>query len=114
MPWRSLAGEDMTSPEARISRKIIQWFNWQPHTFAFKVHGSEFMVAGLPDIIACVYGRYVGIETKRPETRHNVSKRQERVHHQIRWAGGVVAVVTSLAEAQEVWQRAADAPASGD
>lgn len=31
-----------------------------------KVHGSMYQRAGVPDIIACVDGRFVGIEVKRP------------------------------------------------
>lgn len=31
-----------------------------------KVHGSAFQKAGVPDLIACIGGRFVGIEIKRP------------------------------------------------
>lgn len=70
--------------------------------FCFKVHGSEYMMAGLPDIIACVDGYFLGIETKLPETRENTSKRQEYVHTLIRRSGGRVEVVTSVEEAWEI------------
>jgi hypothetical protein len=67
--------------------------------FAFKVHGSALMMAGLPDIIACVDGKFVGLETKLPETRKNTSAIQDRVHQLIELAGGTARVVCGPAEA---------------
>lgn len=57
------------------------------------------MMVGLPDIIACVDGRFVAFETKTPEKRRNVSKAQQRVHELIRQAGGVAVVVCGTREA---------------
>lgn len=57
------------------------------------------MTAGLPDIICCAEGMYIGLETKMPESRNNVSARQVYVHNQIYLAGGKVYVVCDPAEA---------------
>lgn len=70
--------------------------------FVFKVHGSEHMMAGLPDLICCAEGLFFGLETKMPHTRDDTSPRQEYVHSLINAAGGVAVVVTSPAEAVEV------------
>lgn len=67
--------------------------------YCFKIHGGPTMVAGLPDIICCAEGLFVGLETKMPESRNNVSARQTYVHDQIRLAGGKVYVVCDPAEA---------------
>ena len=67
--------------------------------FCFKVHGSEWMMAGLPDIIVCARGQFIGLETKMPEKRTNVSAAQFVVHEQIDAAGGQVFVVCSVDEA---------------
>lgn len=93
----------MTQPEARISRKIVQAMNADGH-YAFKVWGNEMQPAGLPDILVCVApgGWYVGLETKMPRSRGDVSKIQEHRHGQIRRAGGFVTVVCSVAEARRV------------
>lgn len=88
----------MAQRESRLSRDIMIALRAEG-IFCFKVHGSEHMMAGLPDIIACVRGRFVGLETKHPETRDNTSARQDFVHDQIRQAGGQAWVVTSVAEA---------------
>jgi hypothetical protein len=67
--------------------------------FIFKVWGSEHMMAGLPDLIGCLHGRFFALEVKHPETRGDTSRRQEFVHGLIRGAGGLCEVVTSPAEA---------------
>lgn len=67
--------------------------------FCFKVHGSPHMMAGLPDIIACVEGKFVGMETKVPENADGATKIQLHRHGEIREAGGVAEVVTSVADA---------------
>ena len=91
----------MAQPEARISRAIIDALNAEG-IFAFKVHGGPTQMAGLPDIIACVEGIFVGFETKRPETRSHTSARQDYVHGLIRSAKGAAVVVCSAKEALAV------------
>lgn len=83
----------MTQPETRIQHAIQRWLK-EEGIFVFKVHGSEFMMAGLPDLICCVRGLFVGIETKTPAGK--VSRRQAYVHRCIREAGGVVIVATCV------------------
>lgn len=91
----------MSQPEAKLSRKIMDALRAEGY-FCFKVHGSEFMMAGLPDIIVCADGNFIGLETKLPTTRGNTSPRQRLVHTQIEHAGGKAVVVCSPAEALEV------------
>lgn len=70
--------------------------------FCYKAHGSEYTMAGLPDIIVCAEGLFVGLEVKLPHTRDDVSAIQTRVHEAIRTAGGKVEVVTGVEEALRV------------
>ena len=93
----------MSQPESKLSRKIMDALRLEGY-FAFKVHGSEYMMAGLPDIIVCADGHFIGLETKLPSTRNNVSPRQVYVHTQIGHAKGKAAVVCSPAEAVRVVQ----------
>lgn len=88
----------MAQRESALSRKIMTAIRAEGH-FCFKVHGSEYMMAGLPDIIVCADGLFIGLETKHPETRNDVSPRQVIVHSQIENAGGYAQVVCSPAEA---------------
>ena len=92
----------MAQPEAKLSRKIMDAIRKQRGYFCFKVHGSEYMMAGLPDIIVCAEGLFIGLETKLPTQRDNVSPRQAYVHSQIENAHGTIEVVCSAAEALRV------------
>lgn len=91
----------MAQREARLSRTIIaalkQRFGFD--VFCFKVWGSEHQFAGLPDILGCLRGRFFGLEVKLPESRSNVSPRQQLVHEFIANAGGLAVVVCSPTEA---------------
>jgi len=97
----------MSQPEAKLSRRIMEGLRLEGY-FCFKVHGSEFMMAGLPDIIVCASGLFIGLETKMPQSRGNVSPRQSLVHSQIQNAGGTAEVVCSLQEALNVVRAAID------
>lgn len=88
----------MAQREAKLSRHIMEGLRREGY-FCFKVHGGATMMAGLPDIIVCAEGIFVGLETKNPESRSNVSAIQKHVHGKIEEAGGFVAVVCSVNEA---------------
>ena len=88
----------MAQREARLSRRIMTELRARGY-FCFKVHGSEFMMAGLPDIIVCANGLFIGLEVKHPETRDDVSPRQSLVHEQIKNSGGTAEVVCTVDEA---------------
>lgn len=88
----------MTQRESRLSSKIQESLRAQGW-FCFKVHGNELMTAGLPDIIVCAQGLFVGLEVKHPETRDDTSARQKYIHSKIQQAGGTAVVVCSPAEA---------------
>lgn len=89
---------EMAQRESRLSRKIQERLRAEGW-FCFKVHGNELMMAGLPDIICCAEGLFIGLETKNVETRENTSPRQDYVHSKIRQAKGTAVVVCSPDEA---------------
>ena len=91
----------MAQAESKLSRDIMRVLRLEGW-FCFKVHGSEHMMAGLPDIIVCAEGFFIGVETKMPAKRNNTSGRQDFVHDEIRKAGGCAAVVCSPEEAVSV------------
>jgi hypothetical protein len=94
----------MTQPEARLQRKIQDALR-DLGAFVFKVHGGPTMMAGLPDLIVCYRGWFIGMEVKMPERRDNVSPIQLHVHEKIRAAQGEACVVTSVAEALSELER---------
>lgn len=85
-------------PEAMLGHKIRDALK-ERGIFCFKIHGSDMMMAGLPDWIACIQGRFVGIEVKMPGKEPTA--RQEYVHNKIRESGGIVIVAHSVQETLE-------------
>lgn len=59
-----------------------------------KVHGSMYQKSGVPDILVCVNGRFVGIEVKRPGGI--VSPLQQLNIDDIHKSGGVAFVAYSV------------------
>lgn len=55
----------MSQPESRVVRKIREYIHARGG-FTFKVHGSPFMMAGLPDVVCCYKGKFIGLEVKMP------------------------------------------------
>lgn len=66
--------------------------------YHFKVHGSQFMERGIPDIIACVNGYFVGIEVKRPGAKNEQSEYQKIHERNIKKSNGIYLLVDSLEE----------------
>lgn len=84
--------------ESKLSSEIMKQIRLAGY-FCFKVHGNEYTMVGLPDIIVCAKGVFIGVETKLPEKRNNVSEKQKYIHTMIRAAEGYCTVVTSAPEA---------------
>ncbi|KAI3350124.1 hypothetical protein [Clostridium botulinum] len=50
--------------ESQFQEKVIKFLNSLDNTWHVKIWGGGFMRAGIPDIIACINGRFVAIELK--------------------------------------------------
>lgn len=88
-----------SQPEGKLSTKIMK--AWRKEgVWNFKVHGSEFQPAGIPDICGVVNGMSVWCETKMPGNKP--SKIQRYRINKIRAAGGHVVVAYSVQEALEM------------
>lgn len=55
---------------------------------------------GLPDLVNCFMGRFVGLEVKQPG--EEPSPKQRQILGEIEAAGGVAAVVTTVEEVAEL------------
>ncbi len=97
-------GETMSQPEARLSGEIRREMI-KRGAFGFKIHGGPTMMAGLPDLIFCYRGRFIGLEVKMPDPSSQPSKIQRRRIAEIRSAGGHAFVVRSVASAVRVLER---------
>lgn len=87
--------------EADLARRIVIWLNRQPYTVARKRHGTQYGVAGDPDIYGCVAGQHFEMEVKRPGEKTTALQ----AHRLLDWhnVGAVTGVVHSLQEAQELY-----------
>ena len=86
--------------ERAIVKAILAYLNSLPGCLARKRWGGGMGVAGDPDIDACIRGRSVQLEVKRPGERPTAlqTKRLE----EWRQAGAVVAVVSDVEEVKSL------------
>ena len=71
--------------------------------FFWKEHGGPYGTSGIPDIICCYKGRFIGMECKLPSGR--LSEMQKRAIQKISQAGGIAGRVESVADAMAMIQR---------
>ena len=90
--------------EAEIVRSIQRYLKTVPRCFCWKEHGGMYGTAGIPDIIACIDGRFFGFEVK-TETGKPTAL-QEAMIRKINDAGGTSLVVRSVADVKAALQRA--------
>lgn len=113
---RSMAdGAPRTRPESAITAEALEWLNGQPSTLARKVHQSAFAGGGEPDIDACVAGRAVKIEMKRPgerPTRAQLARMRQwqRAGARVGWATCLQHVVEIVARVDDSWINPLDQP----
>lgn len=86
--------------EKDIVAAILRYLKALPECFAWKTHGGMYGTAGIPDIIACIGGRFYAFEVKQPKGR--LTDLQKVMIRKIRAAGGVAARVTSVDEVAAV------------
>lgn len=60
--------------EQNLQKKITNWLDKEGHYTVKVISASK---AGVPDILCCVNGKFVGIEVKLPAKKSNVSPLQE-------------------------------------
>ena len=86
--------------EREIVAAIMRYLKSLPGCFAWKTHGGMYGTAGIPDIIACVGGRFCAFEVKQPSGK--LTRLQESTLGRIRAAGGVAGKVTSVEDVEKL------------
>lgn len=71
--------------------------------FFWKEHGGPYGTSGIPDIIICYKGRFIGMECKLPGGR--LTELQKCALDKINRAGGIARRVESVADAMEIIQQ---------
>ena len=68
--------------------------------FFWKEHGGPYGSAGIPDIICCYRGRFLGLEVKLPSGR--LTELQKRAIEKINRADGIARRVESVDDVREI------------
>lgn len=72
--------------------------------FYFKEHGGAYGSSGVPDIVCCYQGRFLGLEAKLPGGR--LTELQKRAIDKINRAGGIARRVESVEDVRAVIKQA--------
>lgn len=86
--------------ESDIVRAILRYLKTVQNCFFWKEHGGMYGTAGIPDIIACIDGRFYGFEVKTDEG--TPTKLQLATIRKINDAGGIAQVVRSVEDVKAV------------
>jgi hypothetical protein len=97
----------MDTLEAPLRKKILKRLR-EEGGFWYHPAGNPMTMAGIPDLIGCYKGRFVGLEVKRPGKP--LTQLQAHTLKRIKAAGGVAAVVHSVEEALEALQSVTQSP----
>ncbi len=84
-------------PETRLIKKILKCLQSEFPGFYYKTHGNMYQKRGLPDIIGCYEGDFIGLEVKMPGKEPTAI--QCDILSQIEQSGGNNCVVHSVEEA---------------
>ena len=92
--------------ERDIVAAIMRLLKKTPGCFSWKTHGGAYGTAGIPDIIACLHGRFVAFEVKTETGK--LSKLQEITIQRIREAKGKAFTVRSAAQVAAILKELED------
>ena len=85
--------------EKDIVQSILRFLKAVPGCFAWKIHGGVYGTAGIPDIIACVDGRFFAFEVKTASGK--TTPLQQATIRKILAAGGTALVARSVDEVRD-------------
>ena len=86
--------------EKEIVSAIMRYLKTVPRCYAWKEHGGMYGTAGIPDIIACIDGKFYAFEVKTAVGK--TTKLQDATIRKILACGGVAVVVRSVSEVRAV------------
>jgi hypothetical protein len=86
--------------EKTIVKAILAYLKSIPDCFAWKEHGGMYGQSGLPDIICCCRGRFIGLEVKIETGK--ATTLQTATLRKIQNAGGTAHLVRSVDDVKEI------------
>ena len=88
--------------ESDLIKAISNYLKTVPNLFFWKEHGGMYGTAGIPDLIICYKGRFIGLECK--VGKNTATALQQQTIRQILKAGGYAVVVKSVGEVKAIIQ----------
>lgn len=85
-------GGMLMAAEKQFEKQVREFLKTLPNQWNFKVFGNAFQESGIPDIVGCINGRFIGLEIK--SSRGKASDLQLYKIDLINKAGGYAAVVS--------------------
>ena len=90
------------TPEKKVKQKVVKLLKSRGCYWFYPV-ASGFGSAGVPDIVCCYKGKFIGVECKAPEAAHRVTALQQKNLTDIRNCGGYGIVVSGdLSELERI------------
>lgn len=86
--------------EKEIVDSIKGYLQKIENLFFWKEHGGQFGTAGIPDLIVCYKGKFIGLEVKRPGGKPTLLQRITL--KRIEKAKGIAKVVTSVEDVKSI------------
>ena len=82
--------------EKTIVNQVVAYIN-SNGGFAVKIWGNPTQEKGIPDVLGCYRGRFLGLETKRPAGKEPTPYQRYQLER-ITQTGGVAQVIRSVQE----------------
>lgn len=86
--------------ESELIKKISDYLKSVPDLFFWKEHGGMYGTAGIPDIIICYRGRFIGLECKVGKNKPTVL--QSLTIRRILQSGGYAMIVRTVEEVKQL------------
>lgn len=92
------------TPEGKVKAAVKAWLKARGIWFCMPM-GTGYGNSGVPDFICCWNGRFLAIETKAPGKRSNTTVMQDNQIMGIHRANGMVVVVDSVEQLDQLEER---------
>lgn len=89
--------------ESQLTSKVKNYVK-SKGAYVEKIFGGGFQASGIPDLIACYNGLFIGIELKSPTGKGRASDVQKIKIKRIRDAGGIAFITDNLEDVKEVFE----------
>ena len=80
------------TPEKKVKKKVVEILKQYDAYYFYPVTGG-YGASGVPDIVACVNGRFLGVEVKADAKKRGPTALQQKNLNEINKTGGIGVVI---------------------